>query len=50
MRQTRLHTDKGQLATWNLVWGEDYEPIIAGGPIGLADNQFVQDGDVWTSE
>lgn len=50
MRQRSLYTDKGQLATWNLNWGEDYEPIIAGGPVGLKDNQFVADGDVWTSE
>ena len=50
MRDNMLHSDRGQLTTWNLNWGEDYEPIIAGGPVGLSDNQFVADGDVWTSE
>lgn len=50
MSDNMLYGDKGQLTTWNLNWGEDYEPIIAGGPVGLADNQFVAGGDVWTSE
>jgi hypothetical protein len=50
MSDNMLYGDKGQLTTWNLNWGEDYEPIIAGGPVGLSDNQFVADGDVWTSE
>lgn len=42
--------DAGQKMIWELHWGENYEPIIAGGPVGLADNQFVEDGDVWTTD
>lgn len=44
------YTDAGQKMVWELHWGEDYEPIIAGGPIGLKDNQFVLGGDVWESD
>jgi len=50
MSDMKKFGDKGQQVIWELNWGEDYEPIIAGGPVGLADNQFVEDGDVWTSE
>ena len=50
LSDTKKYGDKGQLATWELNWGIDYEPIIAGPPVGLNDNQFVEGGDVWTSD
>lgn len=50
MSDMKKFGDKGQQVIWELNWGEDYEPIIAGGPVGLKDNQFVSGGDVWESD
>lgn len=50
MSDMKKFGDKGQQVIWDLNWGENYEPIIAGGPVGLKHNQFVSGGDVWESD
>jgi hypothetical protein len=50
MSNKMLHTDEGQLRTWNFKWGDEFEPILPGTTPVLSSNQFVADGDVWTNE
>lgn len=53
MRDKMLYTDEGQQRSWSLNWDEDRDapvsPPDTNAPY-LGNNQFVDDGVVWTKE
>jgi endogenous inhibitor of DNA gyrase (YacG/DUF329 family) len=44
------NTEEGEVERWRINSTEEEEPLLPQQPNKLESNQFVQDGDLWTSD